>query len=477
MGDINRRQTNINAIREIKQFIDGANFAIATPERLQVMQSSMHRNFNSFLERHNNLIGMQNVTQADINAHEVIRKEIEDLVNDMDEAMLVQINQLQQANANANIQANANANAAPIANAAPNANANPPANANPVDMRYLLTQRLENTWGTFDGTITKWPTFRDMFKSAVHDANQISNVYKFQLLTNSLRGQAAEAIQGWNLTNENYTAAWQRLNELYDRPNMAANELTKRISELPVLTRANAEDLQRMSNVTNSVQRQLQAMGRPIDPNDLLLISMIENKLDIRTRSAWERERQADATLRDLLAFIDKEARALPNFRLNPGLIDRHKKFNGAKKRPYEIPKREGQPQRNGTGPVENKIAINKKYKHGQNICPIRECKLIHEIFKCPIYLAKSRSDRVYLVKQARLCLNCLEPGHLLKSCTRKRCKQCNEKHNSTLCPANPFSTKTFQTKMRENNEHFKNKKRDKYNERFVKKEIKKEKE
>ncbi len=70
----------------------------------------------------------------------------------------------------------------------------------------------------FKGDITQWNTFWDSFNSAIHSNTEISDVDKFSYLKSLLDGPASRAIQGLNLTNDNYTSAVELLKERFGKP-------------------------------------------------------------------------------------------------------------------------------------------------------------------------------------------------------------------------------------------------------------------
>ena len=70
----------------------------------------------------------------------------------------------------------------------------------------------------FRGDITKWISFWDSFKSAVHENKAISLVDKFNYLNSLLEGPASRAIQGLSLTDANYKSAVEILQERFGRP-------------------------------------------------------------------------------------------------------------------------------------------------------------------------------------------------------------------------------------------------------------------
>lgn len=408
MAALNKRTTHVNSIREIRRFVEGNDFANASVQRLGVLRTSLIRHYDQFFDSHHELID-GGIAQAEFDVHEALKNEIEGIKNNTETEILEQI-----ANVNRNNQ--------------------PPAQqpAQPQNNIDLIAQKIENVWGEFDGTQWKWATFRDIFRDVVH-TSEMSNSIKFHHLKKSLKGEAADVLGNWAITNDNYPLAWARLNEVYEHTHQAGTELLQRLNKLPQLTRANRKDLQHLSNVANDVKRQVTALGYDTNHWDLVFITTIEQKLDNRTKIAWELERNQDRpTLNELLRFIEKQARALACLPYEPSKPrDNRKRFGDKVDHIHEQKK---------FIKVEN-APTHKSYTPTK--CLIPGCNAIHVLYKCQQYLAKNREDRDKFVKKNRLCINCLFPGHYAKQCHRGSCNRCQEKHNSTLCTKNPFLKKT----------------------------------
>ena len=56
----------------------------------------------------------------------------------------------------------------------------------------------------YGGEFTKWTSFWDSFKSAVHNNRELSDMEKFNDLSTLLEHSAREPISGLSLTSENY---------------------------------------------------------------------------------------------------------------------------------------------------------------------------------------------------------------------------------------------------------------------------------
>ena len=70
----------------------------------------------------------------------------------------------------------------------------------------------------FWGDATKFRTFWDSFESAVHKNPGLSKTDKFNYLNSLLEGVALRAIQGLTVTDANYDAAINILNQRFGKP-------------------------------------------------------------------------------------------------------------------------------------------------------------------------------------------------------------------------------------------------------------------
>ncbi|KAJ8935571.1 hypothetical protein NQ318_001565 [Aromia moschata] len=60
-------------------------------------------------------------------------------------------------------------------------------------------------------------------------------------------------------------------------------------------------------------------------------------------------------------------------------------------------------------------------------------CEKDHIIYRCPVLKAKSPVDRFKVVKEKRLCINCLRP-HQVKNCSStSTCRTCHKNHHTLL--------------------------------------------
>lgn len=315
--------------------------------------------------------------------------------------------------------------------------------------------KVENTWGEFDGRLSKWKGFHDRFKVAVHDNGSIAKVFKFQYLCNSLKGWAASAFGNWEQTDDNYDQAWERLNELYNRPYETTNELYDRFEALPKLDKPSGGLLQKISNTTHEVIRQLRALSYPVEHFDSFFVNGIRKRLDGETCKQWELYRNSLACaqkplLSELLAFVDNQAKAM--FAANSALSKDNRK-------------RSSNDKEQSTDKKPRFSEGNKKSEPGNEhqFKPCPQCKGKHALYSCDDFKSKKLYERKRFVKDNKVCPNCLNSTHDVKECKRNQCYRCETKHNSLLCPENPRNKEfltNFSAKFEKKNQVKKSKKK-----------------
>ncbi|XP_055910565.1 uncharacterized protein LOC129944931 [Eupeodes corollae] len=281
---------------------------------------------------------------------------------------------------------------------------------------------VKNTWGEFDGSITKWQGFRDRFVAAIHNNDKIAPAYKFAYLKKSLTGKAARALGEWQLTETNYCEAWQRMNEIYTRKYATCRELLRQFFKLPALQGpAKASELERMSNAKHEAMRQLKAQGVPTEGWDMIIVHVLHEKMDAETSCKWEETRASEfPTLREVCAFLEKRAIAMESVQ--------------------DCRRREAsRPSTSAMALMEvgkSSRILRERTRENAKGCTVC-ASVAHPIWACPEFLALSLLGRANFVRERKLCQNCLKVGHQAKDCFQGPCARCPGKqfHNSVLCP------------------------------------------
>lgn len=294
---------------------------------------------------------------------------------------------------------------------------------------------IRNTWGEFDGNLTKWQGFRDRFISAIHANELVTPGYKFSHLKKSLTGKALRTLGEWQLTDENYQEAWKRLNEVYDKKYATCRELLRQFFKLPEIHGTpKANDLQRMSDVTYQTLRQLAAQGVPTQHWDMIVVHMLHERLDADTACKWEENRKTETpTAKEMCDFLEKHANVLENAQDNRRIQPKDLSIAITNERAR-------MEKTNKASSLKRKDESDSKPSTSAQVkrMPCYSCKSMeHALWDCPDFLALSLKSRQDFVKERKVCPNCLKGGHGIDDCFQGPCIRCPNRpmHNSVLCP------------------------------------------
>ncbi|KAG1668338.1 Ubiquitin-like modifier-activating enzyme ATG7 [Nymphon striatum] len=262
---------------------------------------------------------------------------------------------------------------------------------------------------TFDGTLLKWQTFYDDFKSAVHNNTHITNIEKFQYLRCQLIGDAAKVIDGLPLTELNYEHALQILENRYGKKQQLVAAYMKGLWELPS-PNFSIKSLQYFHDKLETYVRGLQSLGKNEDHYGELLVPIILEKLPNQTRKTISREHgNEEWNLPTLRKLILKEIEIMQAGEITETIQRDYTEFNQA------------------TAAFQTNV---KKYTVYTQSCVF--CKGKHSSNKC--HAISSPEKRYEIVVRERLCFNCLGKHHIKYCKSKYNCQHCNKKHHSAIC-------------------------------------------
>lgn len=273
----------------------------------------------------------------------------------------------------------------------------------------------------FSGEFTKWIGFRDMFEAMVHKSTHFSTAAKYTRLVNALQGNAAQVIAGFLPTDDNYEAAWNTLKERYDNDRLIVASHLNTFLGMESLQKETSNGLRRMVDITNETTRSLEALKRPVEHWDDILVHILVSKLPRASIIHWEMEQKGTdlPKLKELLSFLEGRARGLDH--MGPSSVEKPSTSNSSAKKPStNTPK-----AHTSTGSNTSKVSSGNCY----------HCQGNHHVGKCPKLEALPAAERFGHLKDSKLCYNCLYPGHSTRGCnSRFRCGKCNGNHHTILC-------------------------------------------
>lgn len=313
---------------------------------------------------------------------------------------------------------------------------------------------VPNIWGKFNGDYSKWKSFRDRWLASMHNNAKVQTIVKFQNLKAACVGSAEGALGEWDLTEENYLKAWNRLCSIYENDYMQVQSFMKMLDDLPMMRGSSSKAIRETIDL---VQKHINGLDSYIDLNKKhpYVVFKVISKMDSDTYRAWEKYRPTLAKNR----VHDAEQNGTDESEFKPGkyipVWSELEQFleNEVTIRVHaenHSPKNEYRP----------KLESNKQSKHfnkhsnqNKEIVPdFLQCVLcddVHTIFNCDIFREMNLAGRLNHVAEHNLCVKCLRKSHTGR-CKNKRCNEecpkCKPEkkfHNSWLCPNAAVDIKT----------------------------------
>ena len=292
----------------------------------------------------------------------------------------------------------------------------------------------------FCGDIMEWLSFRDLFLSSVHNNDALSDGQKLQYLKSTLHGDAGRLIKSFAITNNNYSQAWKHLNNRYNRSRDLINNHIDRLINQPNIQQATTKSILDLVDRTNECVLTLEALEQKIEGfADKIIVFILQEKLDNDTKQWWRKDINKDEmpTLKKLLEFLEKHAQAIntPQPKIAEKITTRSNNFNQQNytQQKWYNTNQETQ-SRNRLNQKQNiGLDIKQNNNNYQKSCSV--CRSTnHFVMQCPILSAKSPKGREEIIKEKKLCYNCLLPGHKISNCrNRNTCRICSRKHHTLL--------------------------------------------
>lgn len=279
---------------------------------------------------------------------------------------------------------------------------------------------------TFDGSYEHWLEYRDTFLSLVHNSKQISCIQKFHYLKSSLKGNALLVIESIEFSADNYSIAWELLLNRFNNNRLLVHNHVKALFSINALTREAPAYIRKLIDTILKNLRALKILGEPTDSWDTLIIFIIVSKLDKTTEREWETykctlspiDNKRAVKLNDLLAFLRDRADMLETLQLSHNKVQTpHTEYK--------------KPSSQSQNTSHCNVSTNKP--HGRLSKSCVKCKEFHPLYSCQKYLDSDLESKLKLIRDNKLCENCLRVGHTPVDCKFGSCRKCDRKHNSTI--------------------------------------------
>lgn len=258
----------------------------------------------------------------------------------------------------------------------------------------------------FDGEISEWTQFHDLFMSVVH-SKKMPKVDKLYYLKQSLRGDAAQMIQHLKITDANYEAAWEILKQRFDNRRLMFTTLIDKILEQPLVNNSSAASVKKLLDTTNNCIHGLKSMGIELSSEEPLIARIIIRKFDSHGLHLYEqsvKKTKEIQTLTDVMEFLEQQFHSLE-------AVSKQQPNDKFQKKRYS----------------DHQITLVST----KQMCLY--CKRSHSTTACYNFLKLSKMDRLALVKRNNWCQKCLSHMNKQKCQNNQKCSTCGSYHHTVL--------------------------------------------
>ena len=273
----------------------------------------------------------------------------------------------------------------------------------------------------FNGDITRFQSFWQSFKCSIDENETISDVHKMNYLMSLLEGPAYKALQGFEVTDENYNHAKETLQKRFGNQQTIIGTHMKALLSIEGHKNMKTTELRELYDNVNVHIRGLEALGISSDKYGCLLIPVILKSMPEEINLIVARNTSQDVwNIKETMEIIRTEIEARER---SHGISSFEPVKTGGSHK-FTNPKTS---QPGGT----TRSFVSKGARPNKISCYF--CTNEHYSNECTV--VKDVEKRKSILREAKRCFNCLRTGHIVKDCLSKsRCKKCHQKHNTAIC-------------------------------------------
>lgn len=277
----------------------------------------------------------------------------------------------------------------------------------------------------FSGNILEWEPYFDCFKVLVHNEDYYSPAQKFSYLRSSLSGQALDMIKAIPMSESNYEVAIRKLKNRYDNKGLVIQTHIRNILDCPSVKIASSTALQDLFSLISTHVAALEALGQPIEHWDAWLITVVLRKLDTATIHSWQvmQTKKDLPKYTELETFLANQCVAFESSETWAGNSENNDEY-------IPLKSTTNTKKANVMNGAKKSLAVSRAFTEERCIC----CTEPHRLYSCNKFKEMVLSKRTELVRQNKLCFNCLSPCHRTDTCRSKFvCQKCKGKHNTLI--------------------------------------------
>lgn len=193
----------------------------------------------------------------------------------------------------------------------------------------------------FSGKYSDWNSFKDLFQAVVGKNPNLTDGQRLAHLKSSLVGEAAACIKNISVSDGNYGRACTRLIEHFENKRSLVHIALRDLTHIQPMAAESASLLRALRDSTVDVIETLEALERPVQHWDDMLVYLTVQRVDEVTRRDWETslgECKEPATFKELDKFLQTRIRALELAKAPEPELENSQKPSGQSKGQGNVP-------------------------------------------------------------------------------------------------------------------------------------------
>ena len=286
----------------------------------------------------------------------------------------------------------------------------------------------------FSGKPIEWPQWAGLFKTLIHDQQDLSDAEKLAHLQSSVTGVAKQAVEGMLVDGSLYLVALQTLMERFGREEDIVKANLATVFDIPPVKELDPSALSKLHAAIHCAVTVLSNLGFDADLNSIENLRQTVMKLPVTLMQAWSmRVVELDLkrpTLKDFDIWLEKQVRGLASVPRQRPEAGKPPRGGGSR---HVTSRSQPNPAAFTAAPRSDSAGQPTREEGSTPLCT---CGRRHALASCPEFLQKTPAERARAVGESGRCFVCLKPGHRSRHCpSDDRCSEpgCEGRHHRTL--------------------------------------------
>ncbi|XP_017487335.1 PREDICTED: uncharacterized protein LOC108375702 [Rhagoletis zephyria] len=263
----------------------------------------------------------------------------------------------------------------------------------------------------FDGKPEAWPMFRESFCMTTEEYgyNERQNMLRLQ---KAIRGRAREVVECLLIHSSNVPRVMEALHERFGRPELLVKSQIARIRNFSQISENRLELLVPFATKVQNLATFLESAGCEYHLSNPTLMEELLLKLPIQRRLDWARY-AANIVPRPTVSHFSNWMQELSRVVNAAGIT------SSSQARSSE-----------GRGEARGRF-FHTDHVQSARRTPCKLCSEAHHLSKCKRFLEMNHTSWWRLVREGKLCFNCLKSDHRSNRCTYKH--KCSGRYCSRM--------------------------------------------